>query len=240
MPRKKKTKFSAGLICARFNPHKDAMEFLMVQKGFTYAFSDFVHKKWTMDNIHALVNSMTQHEKIIIYSGDFKIMWNNIWMGVVIRESFYRECEAHYKRYFGGPDGLKHIRQILASSRTFGELLWEPPKGHKTFTGEKHLDCAVREFKEETNLSIDNIKLLPCASIERINVVDNTTYISKYYIGVMRPYNTRKKTATGGGGNEVRDIRWLTIPELRLLCPSNRCVDLLKDASKIIKHRIHV
>lgn len=235
--RKKKTqiKISNGVIVARYNPCKNQFEYLLVQKGFTYAFCDFVHKKWTLDNLLTLLNMMTTEEKRLLLEANFRKIWDHIWRGFIPKQAFYDDCERHFYRYFNGFAGRDRIRQFVDMSTSTGELLWEPPKGHRRDSKEKPLDCALREFTEETGLNFSNIKIIPGQYIQENKCDGNTVYSVKYYIGLMKKIRDFHIHTINGGGNEVRDVRWLTLPELNIICPSNHCSAMLKKASRILR-----
>jgi 8-oxo-dGTP pyrophosphatase MutT (NUDIX family) len=88
---------------------------------------------------------------------------------------------------------------------------WEFPKGKKNMN-ETPLTCAIREFNEETNLNINNIKIF-----ENINCIeekyrgsDNKFYKHLYYLAIS---NHDLEFNNIDNISEVGDINWFTIED---------------------------
>jgi len=95
-------------------------------------------------------------------------------------------------------------RYLLVRGRLTGK--WSFPKGHIE-TGETPYMCAVRELREETGISVGNMK----------PTVGPVLLKAGYYF-VFRPKNQLKPMILDK--KEVTDVRWLSMSEIAQL-PSN-------------------
>jgi 8-oxo-dGTP pyrophosphatase MutT (NUDIX family) len=76
-------KKSYGIACCRFNTTAKRYEVLMVRKRYTYGFFSFVFGKYKKNNdatIIALLDDMTNQEKLDILSLRFDFLWWRIWL----------------------------------------------------------------------------------------------------------------------------------------------------------------
>jgi 8-oxo-dGTP pyrophosphatase MutT (NUDIX family) len=80
------------------------------------------------------------------------------------------------------------LKQLLENSTTsWNETEWEFPKGRKNYQ-ERDIDCALREFEEETGISKENIKIIEnVLPFEEMYVGSNhKIYKHKYFLGFMK------------------------------------------------------
>jgi 8-oxo-dGTP pyrophosphatase MutT (NUDIX family) len=107
---------------------------------------------------------------------------------------------------------LKNL--ILNSKTNFIDQEWEFPKGRKN-ENEKDIDCAFREFEEETGFSRENIKILNnVIPYEEIFIGSNyKSYKHRYFIGFMNDENHQLNNLNNYQKMEVSKIEWKTIDE---------------------------
>ena len=98
---------------------------------------------------------------------------------------------------------------IKNSSTKWAETQWEIPKGRKNFQ-EKDLECALREFEEETGYSSKYVNIIEnILPFEELFIGSNyKSYKHKYYLGYMSEtidilQNYQK--------SEVSKIEWKTV-----------------------------
>jgi 8-oxo-dGTP pyrophosphatase MutT (NUDIX family) len=97
---------------------------------------------------------------------------------------------------------------VKRSNTRWEETEWEFPKGRRNYQ-EKDLDCALREFEEETGLSKDNIILIEnVLSFEETFVGTNhKSYKHKYFLGYFKgDFNEENYQKT-----EVSKLEWKSI-----------------------------
>jgi 8-oxo-dGTP pyrophosphatase MutT (NUDIX family) len=133
------------------------------------------------------------------------------------------------------------LSDLITNSKTnWNETEWEFPKGRRNFQ-EKDLDCAIREFEEETGFSqrdiiiIDN--LLP---FEEMYIGSNhKCYKHKYFLAYM---NNDKDSLQNFQKTEVSKLEWKNIDEcLNSIRPYNlEKKTLISNINKVLQeYRIY-
>jgi 8-oxo-dGTP pyrophosphatase MutT (NUDIX family) len=129
-----------------------------------------------------------------------------------------------------------NLTNIVNNSTTqWKETEWEFPKGRRNFK-EKDLDCALREFEEETGISTSKIKL-----IENILPFEETfigtnhkSYKHKYFLAYM---SETEEFLDNFQVTEVSKLEWKTIDEcLESIRPYNlEKKELIKNINKVLE-----
>lgn len=153
---------SFGIICYKiFNNN---IKYLMIQRKDSLSFMEFIRGKYATNDIvyiSKLVSSMTQNEINLIKDNSFEELWNYTW---VQNNSNNVHHFKHTSEYTESKKKLEYIKTynilnpIISNINisTLSEQEWGFPKGRRKIK-ESDIDCAVREFYEETRLSINNI-----------------------------------------------------------------------------------
>lgn len=267
---KNNTKFvkkSCGIACLRTDS-KNQLEILLVKKRYTYEFCDFVLGNYDSSSresintsVRKLVNNMTIHEKIDILSLNFDTMWFKIWLESPILKSYkpiintenaydtlkkiksYEKKKKKFTNVFLRDNG-ERLKNIVLNSKnnTSIELMWEIPKGRKRKI-ETNLDCAIREFKEETNIEQDNYNILFDINpiIETLNS-SNTTYIHKYFVAYST-YQSKpelKIIKNLSQVTEISSIKWLKLNEIKFLDNKNRLYHLVSKIFSVFRSKYSI
>ena len=135
------------------------------------------------------------------------------------------------------------IDQIVAESSTAWKTPeWEFPKGRRNI-GEDMLECALREFKEETGIAIRPSDI--CADrppFEETFVGSNgTAYKHVYFLAQKKVPNETELGALHESQflqvSEVSDAKWLTTSECRSVIRSNSVEKkyVLEEVCEILK-----
>ena len=158
---------SYGIGCCRWNIIKKQMEILMVKKRVSYYFLDFVLNKYNYKDINSLSNmlsNMTMDEKLILKYMNPKKIWFKAWLEDIdsptislMRLRQYNRFENKFKETITKIKESKFVN--LLNSTGHNDNMWEIPKGKKTHKNEKVLNCALREFAEETNYDTSKITI---------------------------------------------------------------------------------
>jgi len=100
---------------------------------------------------------------------------------------------------------------IYNSATRWSETEWEFPKGRRNFQ-EKDLDCALREFEEETGLSKKSIKIIEnLLPFEEMFLGSNhKSYKHKYFLGYTENINDDLNNYQQ---TEVSKIEWKSLEE---------------------------
>ncbi len=232
-PRFYREKISMGVACCRFNGTRP--EILLVCKRYTYSYVKFVHGHYNSNNnavLIALFNGMTIDEKHDLLSLNFAQIWYRIWLDNICRNTSYFVAKNKFESTFV-IDGGARLRKLISSS-THSDKVWEIPKGHKKNKIEPDIHCAIREFYEETNVPKKKYKLLP-ASKTYSYIDDDVKYTYTYYIAIAEHmFEPRIDFSREDQINEISDIRWMDIDDIRWLRDS-RLENFIKPIFNYVK-----
>ena len=160
---------SVGIIA--INPqfiNKDKSKFLLIRRKDTLGYVDFIRGKYKLNNINhiiSLINEMTIHEKQKLIEYDFDFLWEELWgkeIGIQYRNEEHdsrNKFEEIKKGYKYNNEIISFNNLILKSTTNWIEPEWGFPKGRRNFQ-ENDVDCAIREWEEETGYSRNQIKLI--------------------------------------------------------------------------------
>ena len=201
---------SIGLIVFRKN--KGNIEYLMVCRKDSFGYSDFIICKFPIidDNyLMTLIDEMTLYEKERLINvcnnvEDSKDLDILSYSGIEKKVAF---INSELKKN-GYSEKLSDI--IKKSSTKWIEPEWGFPKGRRNNL-EKDLDCAIREFEEETGYKRSSMKLIEnIIPYEEIFVGSNyKNYKHKYYIGYMSEIDDSCKFQK----SEISNMKWITHDE---------------------------
>ena len=177
--------------------------FLMIRRKNTFGYIDIIKGKYDSDNtilFSYLVNIMTNNEKYDILTHDFKTLWQKMWL---YPTNYSNELETKFNT------NIAKIRYYIKNSKTsWCEPEWEFPKGRKN-AKETEINCAKREFTEETGINHKTIQLINnIIPYEEIYVGTNfKCYKLKYFLTYIADINVdlSKYQKT-----EVSSIKWLS------------------------------
>ena len=101
------------------------------------------------------------------------------------------------------------------SKTNWNETEWEFPKGRRN-QKEKDLDCALREFEEETGIDKIDIKIVEnVLPFEEIFIGSNhKSYKHKYFLAFMEKSNDSDDNLNNFQKTEVSKLEWKTINDV--------------------------
>lgn len=199
----------------------EGIEFLMLRRKDTFGYIDFIRGKYSpynIDQVQKIIDEMSLEEKDRILREPFEQLWKTMWNGTT--SSQYRNEEiASFKKFETLKNGVyangldkpcMTLKEIIERSSTqWKETEWEFPKGRRNYQ-EKDLDCALREFEEETGIIqkklcvIENV--LPFEEI--FMGTNHKSYKHKYFLAYLNEHteelNNFQKT-------EVSKLEWKTL-----------------------------
>lgn len=214
-----------------------------------------------------LLNLMTNQEKLDILSLNFDLMWWRVWcdlpnqkknsnnnnwtdiykkktmfnyirspIGSKTKYDLYLKKKAKFECTF--VSNTKLLEKLIKRSTSGSELLWEIPKG-RTENDENKLDCALREFTEETGICSSAVKILPDVNpFFDIFTHMGQKYNSYYYVGIITQdiepkisFNIISQLI------EIDDIKWVSLDELKFILKNKIIHGHLKKIFKIVKNR---
>ena len=189
------------------------IKFLMVKRKNSFNFVVLLRGKYKLSNteeIKRLLSLMTKTEHNKLLNSDFDELWNELWQDTSNSKIYIKEYNKS-KKYF---TILKDNNFYDGLITKYDEPEWEFPKGQKN-NEEIKINCAIREFEEETNILRKNITIL-----DRINGIeeeyigtDNKTYLHTYYLSTIKNNEEDLNLLGDFQQNEIGDIKWLSLNE---------------------------
>ena len=176
---------SYGIILFHMNA-ENIPKLLMIRRKDTFGYIDFVRGKYSVTNrfqLQKCIDEMTIEEKNRILTLPFSILWSQLWSRTT--SGSYKLEETISSKKFeilrtagvvnidatGSERMITLVDMVHNSPTAWTEQEWEFPKGRRNFR-ENDIDCALREFEEETGLSRKSI-----------TVVENLVPYKEYFIG---------------------------------------------------------
>lgn len=225
----KQPKNSFGIIA--FRKIDNIYKYLLICRRNTIGFVQFIRGKYILSDIsyiQKLFDVMTNTEIELIKKNKFKFLWEYLWL-----DKFYSSnCDTR-KDYDSADNKFKQIRkgkvienikydiEYFISKKTsfYIEPEWGFPKGRRNIRDYNEKSVAIREFKEETNINIDNLTFLdePNKLSEEYKSYDNIDYKNTYYIAEFNGENSEFKIDINNKEQytEVSNIAFLTLEECR-------------------------
>lgn len=232
---------SYGIIT--FRSSTEGLQFLMIRRKDSFGYIDFVRGKYSPYNLTQLitmVDEMSLDEKKRILTLPFEQLWTEMWGNTNIQ--FKSEEIASKKKY----DTLKEsviiddvkytLEDIVNLSKTkWRETEWEFPKGRRN-QKEKDLDCALREFEEETGIPKESITIIEnVIPFEETFIGSNhKSYKHKYFLAYM---NNSSDELNKFQITEVSKLEWKTIDNcLESIRPYNlEKKELITNINKVLQ-----
>lgn len=218
---------SYGIILFRSSPI--GLQFLMIRRKDSFGYIDFIRGKYTpynVNQIQKLIDEMSLSEKTKINEDTFENLWKTMW-GDAISIQHKSEEFSSSKKFNVIKNGVAvdadtiTLSDIIDKSTTkWDETEWEFPKGRRN-NKEKDIECAMREFEEETGISKNNITIVEnVMSFEEIFIGTNyKSYKHKYFLAHI---NDNEDVLNNYQVTEVSKIEWKTIDEcLKSIRPYN-------------------
>src|SRR3989344_499444 len=236
-----KKKISIGIACCRINGN--IPEILLICKRCTYYYVEFVHGRYSDDIINNnsqlinLFNGMTVEEKIDILSLNFSQIWYRVWLDTAKKRTYFI-AKTKFEFTFITPDGGAKLRKLISRSENSNRI-WEIPKGRKKFQAEADINCAIREFEEETNIKKNSYKIFPKAKRTYSYINSGVEYINTYYISIVEHlFEPKICFDTNNQIDEICDIKWMSIEEIRIIDKTGRLAKFVSPIFKYIKKKI--
>lgn len=215
---------SNGIIA--FQRIDGVTSYLMIRRKDTLGFVEFIRGKYPIYNqmyVQRLIDEMTVDEKHRLQTQTFSELWKNVW-GDYLNSKYQNEEAVSSERFNMLKSGIwmnrnggscYTLNMLIANSKTrWSEPEWGFPKGRRNYQ-EKDIDCALREFAEETGY--DETRLVVIQNVipyEEIFMGSNMkTYKHKYYVACMHLPDQLPCEPTNFQKTEVSKMAWFTYDE---------------------------
>jgi hypothetical protein len=187
-------------------------QWLLVRPSHSYSFILYVNGLYRKADLPVMISLMTVDELAILRQllhGQKD--WNEVYRG-----HFYNETYALFVQT------LDKLRQCLATNQGVPKTPWTFPKGRQEHD-ESVMETAIREFDEETGLSIQKIgrQVDPIPVSESYTSFDHQTYETVCWIYVIDTIPENMVLDVGGVDGEICERCWVTTDQAKqFLTPS--------------------
>ena len=156
--------------------NKPRIQVCLIRRKNTISYEAFIRGKYRLDELPIHLERMTIMEKQKIK----KIEWDELY-----NEICYHRSSKHAQRE---RKKAKDLYNSINATKLFEDISsewelpeWEFPKGRKYFD-ESQEECALREFREETNIDEKYVKLLSNNWVEAFEGTNKKMYQNQYYL----------------------------------------------------------
>ena len=182
---------SCGIICFIKGDNQNKIDLfnykiLLVRRKYTIGYIELLRGKYNINNnsyINKLFNIMTNEEiDLINETNNFDVLRKKLGMTREYKGN-YREYDYAKKKFHTIKN---NINQYLSDKKDeWSETEWGLPKGKRN-SRESNIDCAIREFEEETGISSDKITILKNVKpLEEVySGINNVKYKHIYYFSI--------------------------------------------------------
>jgi 8-oxo-dGTP pyrophosphatase MutT (NUDIX family) len=223
----------------------------MIRRKNSFGYIDFIRGKYSpynLTHLKTLVDEMSLDEKEQILSLSFDKLWIEMWGESNIMNNQYKSEENASKKKFELlkegvviDNSLYILKDIVKMSKTtWSETEWEFPKGRRN-QREKDLDCALREFQEETGIAQNKVTIIDnILPFEEIFIGSNhKAYKHKYFLALFN--NLQEVDNLDELNNfqvtEVSKLEWKTLDKcLESIRPYNlEKKEIIQNINKVLQ-----
>lgn len=192
----------------------ETLRVLMIRRKDSMSFAELMRGKYEdsdLEYVSKLLKNMTLKEQALFVSESFETLWKMLWGDDKNSPDFLASKEKFEK--------LNRLELMKNNLSEYIEPEWGFPKGRR-MRGETDMDCAIREFTEETNIPRTSYIVLKNMRLEEtFTGLNNIRYKHVYFIGLLvnsqQVQLTQKFTAMQR--REISGIGWKTLEEVRQL-----------------------
>jgi len=250
---------SYGIVCyndVRETEHEGPYrEYIMIKRKDSLSYIEFLRGKYNLNNkdyIIKMFKNMSNFERELIFTTSFNDLWNKLWYDQTKRKysSDYQNADYKISQIKNGYElktinnetiifDFEYIKKNLRNTDfdKYHEPEWEFPKGRRQ-VNEYDIQCAVREFSEETGISGDDIEIISKKPWEEIYTGTNKIrYRNIYFIARFKGNGSKMKVGVSKSNRnqmkEIGDVECCKYEEV-----INRIRDIYVERQELFK-RIH-
>lgn len=227
---------SYGILLYYIDENNDIW-YLLAQRRDTIEYADYLRGRYSYLNLETYFSLMTLEERERLLNYSFSDLWDDLWVNH--NNKFYKDIYPRALTKYNS-QYQQMINMLNKTNSVVIEPGWGFPKGKKNYK-ELEVQCAIREFKEETCMHIDYLNLInlsPC--IEIFKGTNGKLYSTVYYIArADHKLEITKKMIKDGirsetVSDEISNLSWCKIQDaLKKLPPWRQ--KLLLDAERKIR-----
>lgn len=223
------------------NSGADSIQFLLIQRKDSLAFVEFIRGKYNPadeEYLIRLIRGMTQKEQHSIVNNSFSQLWGDVWGEPTDNKTHKADYEISEKKFNQYRELF--IRFIEENPSRWTEPEWGFPKGRRN-PHESDINCAMREFQEETGLKRQDFTIIQNTSpiSETFFGSNHVHYCHKYYIAICnKNVEAVMNIENPHMIREIGGIKWCSLDEAILkIRPDNvEKREVLLKAGKIMRN----
>ncbi len=205
----------------------NSFKYLLIRRRNSLNYIELIRGKYDVENMEYLethLEYITNDERQDILNNDFSKLWCDLWEYTSNYQDLPDYIESKQK-FDMLKNGIIYKKNELLLKTSFEKMInrtrtnyiepeWGFPKGRRN-SREKNVDCAKREFEEETNISTQHYHILNFSPIEETYMASNhLKYKHIYYISqALQKVPLEINFSNKSQRIEIGDIQWLTIDE---------------------------
>lgn len=202
--------------------YKNNIKFLMVRRKHTLGYIEFIRGRYSIENLEGIIflfKQMIKSEIDKINTYTFDQLWKDLWStNNTIHKNEYNKSKRKFEKLKSGEDTELDLNYYVSKIKpAFKHAEWGFPKGRRNFH-ETDLECAIREFKEETgykdgDFTICN-KIIPI--VESLTGTNGKKYKHIYHMAFNNTTNKELKLDPNNSHqfNEIGDIGWFIYEDI--------------------------
>lgn len=189
---------------------------LMIRRKDSMSFAEFMRGKYDPTNteyVGRLIGNMTIAEQQMVAVTPFEEIWRSLW-GDDHMNGDFGPSQAKFAQ-------LDRPTLVANNPSVYEEPEWGFPKGRR-IRGESDVDCAIREFGEETNIPRDAYIVLKNIRLEEtFEGLNGIVYRHTYFVALLQHPEQLNLTQrfTPMQRREISGIAWKSFDE---------CTDLVR------------
>jgi 8-oxo-dGTP pyrophosphatase MutT (NUDIX family) len=201
---------------------KSKIKFLMVCRKHSLGYIELIRGNYNFENdndiiyVKKMFKLMTKKEIDIIKERDFDKLWNDLWVlenRSNLHKREYIQSKIKFEKLIVGIHNI-NLDTFINSGSKWYEPEWEFPKGRRNIK-ESDINCAIREFEEETNFKTEEYQVLDLNPISEIFMGNNgINYKHTYFFAQSLTNNLPNINDDNMFQHiEISDIKWLSFDE---------------------------
>ncbi len=194
-----------------FLKYDDSIKFLLVKRRNSLNYIDFIRGKYEINDFKSIINMagyMSKDEVELIKTNNFNKLWGDLWLKNAYKKKYLNEMRISNEKF----NYLKSINFLEKLTSEYSSTEWEIPKGGKK-QNETHIQCGMRELKEETSLDESKYKIIKC--IDPIHdVFMGTNNIEYRHIFYTALFNNNALCDIEHSNNEIDSVKWCSLSEI--------------------------
>lgn len=190
------------------------LHILMIRRKDSMSYTEFMRGKYDPTNndyVGRLFSNMTVKEQSLIVCEPFDVLWKQLW-GEDKTSQDYQQSKERFQQ-------LDRYALMANNLSPYTEPEWGFPKGRR-IRGESDLDCAIREFNEETNIPREAYVILRNIRLEEtFTGLNGIVYRHIYFVAMLKHPEMVNLTQkfTPMQRREISGIAWKSFEEAQSL-----------------------